>query len=55
MSLEVKEKDSREIGTNNKKQSFVEKQKEKVAIGMVQSASTEISESWFKNFDIGFE
>lgn len=46
--------DPREI-SNQPKQSFVEKQKEKVAIGLVQSAATEVSESWFSKFNCGCE
>lgn len=38
-----------------KKKSFVEQQKEKVAIGIVQSATTEISESWFSKYSCGCE
>lgn len=49
--------DNREVKVEDtkKEKSFVEKQKEKIAIGMVQSATTEISESWFSKYNCGCE
>jgi len=37
------------------KKSFVEKQKEKVAYGMVQSATSEISQSWYEKYSCGMQ
>lgn len=47
--------EGRDVKVEDKKKSFIEEQKEKVAYGLVQSATTEISESWFNKYSCGCE
>ena len=59
--MSVAKKDAREIEINpdeqtvDKKKGFVEKQKERVALGLYQSAAQEVSENWMDKFSCGCE